>query len=180
MMEKRDPKIAKAFDYIVANGFRKLAEGNIVELSIWEKFFSLLVPVILTTRHEHIDRDLVITFSVYCRSIRDYLREELGNDLAFIILNPSIISVGERKVAHLKNTAIARGQTLSQLLRSFHPDSNAPELDEPTIVSILTQQAQAGAIGFEPAQEDEIHTLAITDMTIDEIHESVRQFLLTL
>jgi gluconate kinase len=181
MMEKRDPVIKEAFDNMAANGFRKLAAGESVSFEIWEKFFSLLVPAIKNTQEKTGNgKNLVITFSVYCRSVRDYLRSQLGEKLAFIVLNPSVENVGFRKVQHLRNTASERGQTLSQFLRSFNPNSDAPDLEENVIVEMLTSQARAGAVGFEPAAADEPRTLAVGDMSVDEIHQTVLEFIKTL
>ena len=162
MIAKRDPDIKAAFDHMAANGFSKLSAGEVTEFSAWEPFFSRLYPAILSAREAAgADKDMVVTFSVYLRSIRDYLRQHLGESLIFVVLNPSVDSVGFRKVAHLKNTAAARGQTLSQFLRSFHPDSDAPDIEESVLVGILTEQARAGGKGFEPAFPDEMRTLAV-------------------
>jgi gluconate kinase len=181
MMEKRDPVIKEAFDNMAANGFRKLAAGETVSFEVWEKFFSLLVPAIKNVQEKiEKDQNLVITFSVYCRSVRDYLRSQLGEKLAFVVLNPSIENVGFRKVLHLRNTASERGQTLSQFLRSFNPNSDAPDLEESVIVEMLTSQARAGAVGFESASSDEPRTFAIGDMAVDEIHQIVLEFIKTL
>lgn len=177
MMEKRDPNIKEAFDNMIENGFKKIASGETVDFQVWENFFSKLVIDIKAARNSLDDKNLVVTFSVYLTSVRDYLRQQLGEDLAFIVLNPSIEHVGIRKVDHLRNTAATRGQSLSQFLRSFNPDSNAPELDEDTIIQLLTDQAKAGAVGFEPATSDEPRTLAIGDLTPNEIREEVLKFL---
>lgn len=179
MMAKRDPAIKDAFDNMVENGFKKLAAGEKADFDSWVNFFSKLVPSIREAKNAAGDQTLVVTFSVYLRSVRDYLREQLG-DVIFVVLNPSIDNVGHRKVEHLRNTAAARGQTLSQFLRSFNPDSNAPELEESVIIQLLTDQARAGAVGFEAAQADEPHTIAIGDATPEEIRQKVHQYLATL
>jgi len=103
-----------------------------------------------------------------------------------VVLNPSIDKVGSRKVRHLKNTAEGRGQTLSQFLKSFHPGSeDTPDLSEEVITQMLTDQARAGLVGFEPAgasagadagASTEPRTLAIGDMEAAEVHQAVLDF----
>ena len=115
----------------------------------------------------------MVIFSVYLQKVRDYLRKELGDDLAFVVLNPSIENVGLRKVQHLRSTASERGQALSQFLRSFNPDADAPEMEESAIVELLTSQAKAGANGFEPARANELRTMGVGDMSVAEIHTAV-------
>jgi hypothetical protein len=99
-----------------------------------------------------------------------------------VVLNPSIEKVGFRKVQHLKNTAEARGQTLFQFLKSFHPpgSEDTPDLSEEVIVGMLTEQARAGLVGFEPADEAETRTLAIGDMEVADVHKAVVEFAKTL
>ncbi len=177
MMAKRDPQIQAAFDVMISQGFQALAAGGSPQFSVWENFFSILIPAVLHEHESQPDKDIVVTFSVYLRSVRDYLRRQVKN-LIFIVLNPDIEHVAARKVQHLRNTATSRGQTLSHFLRSFNPDSDAPELEESVIIDLLTGQARSGAVGFEPAGDDETRTLGITgDKTIDEVHEAVMQFI---
>lgn len=179
MMAKRDPLVKEAFDGMIANGFRKLAAGEPVDPNVWLTFFALLCPAVVAARQQIGDQDLVVSFSVYLRTVRDYLRQQLEG-VGFVVLDPSIGSVAERKVAHLRDTAAARGQTLSQFLRSFNPSSDAPELEEAVIVGMLTEQAQAAANGFEPAAADEPRTLAVGDLSAEEVHRAVRAFLPSL
>lgn len=180
MMAKRDPIVKEAFDNMIANGFSKLQAGQSVDPTVWETFFALLCPAILSAREASGEKDLVVTFSVYLRSVRDFVRQQLGADLAFVVLNPSIENVGLRKVAHLRNTAAERGLTLSAFLRSFNPSSDAPELPEETIIELLTNQAKGGAVGFEPAEVDEPRTLPIGDVSVEDARQSVLAFLSTL
>jgi hypothetical protein len=179
MMAKRNPEVQAAFDNMIAHGFTTLASGQSPDFSVWEGFFSKLVPAIKDARENHPEKDLVVTFSVYLRSVRGYLRQHIEN-LIFIVLNPEIEHVAARKVQHLRNTAAARGQTLSQFLRSFNPDSDAPEMEENAIIEILTAQARSGAVGFEPAGDDEDRTLSICgDKTVDEVYLAASQFIAT-
>lgn len=109
MIAKRNPDIKAAFDEMVSKGFSKLAAGETVEFSAWEPFYSRLCPAILAAREAiGTSKNIVVTFSVYVRAVRDYLRQHLGPTLAIVILNPAIEDVGYRKVAHLKNTATER------------------------------------------------------------------------
>lgn len=178
MMKNRDPAIKEAFDNMIANGFGKLSKGEEVEFSAWENFFSLLCPAVLAAQSKlPTNTNLVVSFSVYLEKVRDYLRQHLSNDIRFIILNPSIEHVAIRKVNHLKNTAAERGQTLSQFLRSFHPDSDAPDMEESVLIGILTEQARGGSVGFQGKQAGEANTLEVGDKTADEVYEAAHAFL---
>eukprot|EP01124_Arcella_intermedia_P014803 TRINITY_DN2136_c0_g1_i2.p1 TRINITY_DN2136_c0_g1~~TRINITY_DN2136_c0_g1_i2.p1 ORF type:complete len:236 (-),score=37.97 TRINITY_DN2136_c0_g1_i2:8-715(-) len=178
MISKRDPTIKAAFDNMAANGFTKLSANEPTDPSTWYPFFDLLCPAILSARQAvGPEKNFVVTFSVYLRHVRAYVRGKLGESLAFVVLNPSVEDVASRKVAHLRNTAESRGLTLSQFLRSFHPDSDAPEMEESAIIEILTQQARAGANGFEPASPEEPNTLGIQGMTKEEAHATTKKFL---
>lgn len=180
MMEKRDPAVKAAFDAMVANGFVKLASGETPDPQAWETFYNLLCPAITEARAKLGDKPMVVTFSVYLRSARDSLREKLPG-VAFVVLNPNIDDVGFRKADHLRNTAQARGMTLSQFLKSLTPGAeNAPDMEESAIVGLLTAQAKAGAVGFEPAQKDEPRTLGLGTVTVDEAYEEVMKFVKTL
>ncbi len=180
MMAKRDPEIQSAFDNMMVNGFRSLANGIIPDFVVWENFFSKLIPVIQQFHENNPTKDLIVTFSVYLQSIRDYLRNQI-RDLIFIVLNPSVDNVATRKIQHLRNTATSRNQTLSQFLRSFNPDSDAPEMEESAIVDLFTAQTRAGSVGFEPANNDEIRTIGISgDKTIDEVHNEALTFIATI
>jgi gluconate kinase len=182
MMANRDPDVKAAFDNMIANGFSKLAQGQSVEWAVWENFFSKLCPAINAARETIGEKSMVVTFSVYLRSVRDYLRQNLGapGELAFVVLNPSVESVGARKVQHLKNTAEERGQTLSQFLRSFNPSSDAPDMEEDVLVGLLTAQAKSGAVGFEAGAADEPRTTTVGDMPLADVHNAVRTFISTL
>lgn len=180
MMAKRDPEIQAAFDQMIAKGFSVLAKGEQPDFIVWENFFSKLIPCIQSTHALYPNHHMIVSFSVYLRSIRDYLRNHI-DDLLFIVLNPDIEHVALRKVQHLRNTAAARGQTLSQFLRSFNPDSNAPEMEESAIIEILTAQAKSSAVGFEPANADEDRTLSISgDKSIDEVYAEALHFINSL
>jgi hypothetical protein len=129
MMKKMNPDTKAAFDAMAAGGFKRLAAGEETEWGAWEGFFSRLCPAVIAARAKcGPSQNFVVTFSVYLRSVRDYLRKQLGDELAFVVLNPSIENVGLRKVQHLRNTASGRGQTLSQFLLSFHPGSGTRTL----------------------------------------------------
>jgi gluconate kinase len=181
MMAKQDPEIKKLFDDMIANGFRKLAAGETVPLDVWTPFFSRLCTAVNDVRKLNPNKNLVVTFSAYTKQVRNFIREQLGADIGMVVLNPSIEKVGFRKVQHLKNTAEARGQTLSQFLKSFHPGSeDTPDLSEEVIVGMLTEQARAGLVGFEPADEAETRTLAIGDMEVADVHKAVVEFAKTL
>lgn len=181
MMERRDPVVKTAFDQMIQHGFQKLAAGEAVPFNVWENFFKLLCDAVVDYREKlGPSFKLVVSFSVYLRSVRDYIRSRLGSDLAFVVLNPSIESVGVHKVEHMRNTASQRGLTLSAFLRSFNPDSDAPEMEEESIIQLLTAQARQGAVGFEPAAADEPRTLGIGDVSVEEVHQRVREFVRTL
>ena len=47
-------------------------------------------------------------------------------------------------------------------------------------MAILSAQARAGAVGFEPAAEDESRTLDVGDMTAMEVLDKVRDFAVSL
>lgn len=177
MMKNIDPEVKSSFDNMIANGFGKISKGEAVPMEVWSNFFSRLCPVVSKAREENVGKNMIVSFSVYLRSVRDYIRQQLGPELKFVVLNPSIEKVGERKVQHLKNTATARGMTLGQFLKSLTPGSeNQPDLEDNVIAEMLTQQAKAGAVGFEAAAEDEPNTLAVGDMTVPEIHQAVLEF----
>jgi len=177
MLAKRDPIIKEAFDTMAQQGFAKLTVKEDVPFSIWEQFFNLLCNEIIKVQTKYPEQVIVITFSVYLRSIRDYIRNRLPN-IRFIILDPNIEIVANRKVQHLRNTAQSRNLTLSQFLRSFHPDSDAPDMEESTIIGLLTDQAKNSAIGFENAGIEEVNTLGITgDLSIEEVYLKALEFI---
>jgi adenylylsulfate kinase-like enzyme len=180
MMKSQDPVVKAAFDQMIAQGFQALGKGEAVDFSVWKQFFDLLIPKLQQFRHElPANANLVVTFSVYLQSIRQYLRQELGEDLQFVILNPSVEDVAMRKVNHLQNTAKARNQTLSQFLRSITPNApaDAPELPEETIVEIFKGQTRASAAGFEGKQENEVCSIELGDLSVDQLLTEVLQFL---
>lgn len=187
MMQNQSPVVKQAFDRMVTEGFQALSAGKKeedVEFEVWKDFFDLLIPVIQQTHHhlsssssEH-PQHLVVTFSVYLHRVREYLRQQIGNHLQFVVLNPSAEDVAVRKVTHLQNTAKSRNQTLSQFLRSLTPNSeNAPELPEEMIVEILKNQSKASASGFEGKVEHEVNTLELGDMPVEVLLQEVLAFL---
>lgn len=181
MMAKRNPEVKDLFDCMISNGFARLAAGETVPLDAWTPFFSRLCVAVNTARAADPTKCMVVTFSVYQKQVRQFIREQLGADLGMVVLNPSIEMVGYRKVQHLKNTANARSLTLSQFLKSFHPGSeDTPDLSEEVITQMLTDQAKAGFVGFEPADESEPRTLAVGNMKAEEVYETVLAFANTL
>lgn len=179
MMQAQDPLVKASFDRMIAEGFGKLSKQETVDFAVWQQFFDLLIPAILQARDQlPSDKHLVVTFSVYLQSIRDYLRQALGPHLQFVVLNPAVAEVAKRKVAHLQNTAKARNQTLSEFLRSLSPNAaDAPELPEEVIVSIFEGQTRNSAMGFEGKAADEDRCLELTDLSVEQLTTQVLQFL---
>lgn len=183
MNAKRDPEIKLLFDNMYENGIAKLLAGEEPVLSTFHEFFDRLVPAILEVRNNNPERDFVVTFSVYMRETRDYIRALLGQQLAFIVLNPSIEKVADRRVRHWQESAKERNQSLWQFLTtSIMPNipPETPEMAEDAILAALYAYASSGATGFESAQEDEPATLGINDCTIDEAHKRIVKFLYAL
>jgi hypothetical protein len=183
MMAKRDPEIQGLFDKMIENGFKKLAGGETPAFDSWTAFFDRLVPVVKVahTAASKDGKDLVVTFSVYLRAVRDYLRQQFQpeiTDTYFVILHPDVNVVAQRKVQHLRNTAEARELTLSAFLRSFNPASDAPELSEEAIAAIFNGQTEASSRGFEGKQDDEPNTLLIssTNMSVGDERDEVISF----
>lgn len=182
MMAKRDSEIQALFDAMVEGGFKKLAAGETPDAAVWEAFFVRLAPAVkeAATRAATEGKQLVVSFSVYLRSVRDAVRRLLAPeiDVFFVVLAPDVDVVATRKVDHLRNTAASRGLTLSQFLRSFNPSSDAPDLSEEQIAAIFNGQTQAAANGFEAAQADEPQTLGLasTDLTVEQERDAVLAF----
>ena len=116
------PNVRKnSFNVMMSEGFGKLSKGEHVDVAVWENFFCLLCPVIKAVKNDCHPKNLVVSFSVYLRCVRDFLRTELGPDLGFVVLNPNVDKVAERKVAHLQETASQRGMTLGAFLDLLLP-----------------------------------------------------------
>eukprot|EP01104_Vermistella_antarctica_P004211 TRINITY_DN14705_c0_g1_i1.p2 TRINITY_DN14705_c0_g1~~TRINITY_DN14705_c0_g1_i1.p2 ORF type:complete len:272 (+),score=65.76 TRINITY_DN14705_c0_g1_i1:101-817(+) len=183
MMKKRDPAVKEAFDTMIAQGFGKLKEGETPDLSVWSGFLSLAAADITRRRADAGDVPFVVTFSIYLRSVRDYLRETLGSDLLFVVLNPDIELVAQRKAQHLLNAAEAQGKTLSQFFRAFHPDSTEPDQPNEVIMEMLRGQSRTGGKGFEAAQKDEPGAWGldvIEGMDAKEVHRQTSAYLTSL
>merc|ERR1712154_531822 len=52
----------------------------------WEPFYAALCDDVQAWRAGNRGADLVVTHSIYCRSMRDFVRKRLGDDLVFIAL----------------------------------------------------------------------------------------------
>lgn len=189
MMEKRDPHLKTLFDTMISEGFQKLSAGEVIaDNTVWTNFFDALFPALENAFAETktAGKTLIVSFSVYLQHVRDYIRAhfaalEAPVAVHFVVLSPRVEDVAQRKVQHLKNTAEARNLTLSQFLRSFNPNSDAPELSEEEISAIFVGQTMASAKGFESKGENEEKTLLIDgNVTADEAKDRVLQYFATL
>ena len=176
MKDKRDPELKQLFDNMYEKGLARISCGD-PSMQVFEDFFTRLAPDVLAVRNQNPDRHLVVSFSVYLREVRDMVRRLFGEDLHFIVLNPSIEKVARRRVQHWQDTAKERGLTMFQFLTTWGVPEGTPVQPDEEVIANLLAYATNGAKGFEAAQSDEPNTLSIDDCTIEEAHSQARQYL---
>jgi len=179
MMARRDPALNEIFDTMMEKGYGALASGAAAPLDVWVPFHSRLCAAIRKIREDNIARDLVVSFSVHMASVREYIREQLGSSLLFVILYPSVDQVGRRRYEHLKETAALKKMTLAQTLHLFRGPHASPEADlsEDVLLQILTDHARDDMKLYERPQSSEKNTLEVGDGGVAEVDKQVQEFM---
>ena len=137
-------------ELMVKKGYFALFEGNKPDISVWKPFYTLFSNEIIKQRKIYPNKNMVISHAVYLREVRDLLRELLGNNLIFIILNTSTDLLLKRKLIYIEETAQRIGKTGKEYLKSL---GSSFEKATKTITMAYN--------GFETIQYNEMNTYQI-------------------
>lgn len=155
IMEKKDElqrsnALMVAVELSKKHGFQALFDGKSTDLAVWTPFYSLVCDEVKRTRVQFEDKHIVITHAVYLRSVRDYIRETLGGEVTFLILNTSTNLLPVRGVNRISEIAKRNKQTPQQYL-----DQWQVKLEDIHAKMVRNQR------GFELMQQDEPDTFQL-------------------
>jgi len=166
---KRSKKLEESYMKCMKDGYEALFSGKSPDLSAWTPFYSLLCAEVKRMRGKYADKHVVVTHAIYLRSIRDLIRETLGEEVLFIILNPPVNVLGDRAVKRVLEYAKKAKQTPQQYLHGWGID-----LDEIHGMTVRNSK------GFELKQKDEANSLQIdidAAMTPEDVFKAAKQSL---
>lgn len=168
---KRSKELEAAFTLCTKQGFEALFNGESPDLSVWTPFFSMLCVEVGRARDKYKDKDMVVTYAVYLRSIRDYIRKTLKNEnVTFLILNPPPALLADRGMKRVLEVAEKARKTPQQYLQEWGID-----LDQ--IKGMQFRMTN----GFEVKQMDEPDTVQIDvdkQMSKEDVFEEAKRLLL--
>jgi len=138
-------------------GYKQILKGITVDPKIWEDFYNLLCDDILRERTK-LGGQWVVCQAVYTKAGRDVIRNMLGDDLAFVVLES-----GEDDI-----------QVERMVKRSLGDGEITKEVKEET-----RKKYAVYAGGHEPVEDDELNTFSIyvtKDMTPDDVAKAALEF----
>jgi gluconate kinase len=147
MVARTDPQLKKIYDDCATNAFGGLFVGREVALAEWQPFVDLLLAEVKRKWVESAPKSMVVTWSVYPKSLRDYIRTQLP-DVQFVVLFDAG-SAARRKAQQTIDQAHADGKTLAEFLSTFGIVGDAA-----TEAALVARMATVQR-GFEPASGDE-------------------------
>jgi len=171
LLKTRPSEMAKAVTEAIGVGRTKLGKGEYVPWKVWEDFYRLLSRDIASRCGTMREQDFIITFAVYQRSERDYLREMLGRNLTFLLLNVPEELLAERIHDRTRHKAKEKGMTLEEYCSAFHPGKTATE---------VFADWKLRRSGFQPKQLDEPNTVQIDvtwEMSKDHVARAAAELL---
>ena len=115
---------------------------------------------------EQKDRDIVVSFSLYTRGMRDWVRDRLPG-VTMVLLDADARKLAARKAAQTVAAAEADGKTLEEFLSRFDPEKYKGYTYEK-----LVEAASNNYRGFQPASDGEVHVDA-REAGIDDVHAAL-------
>lgn len=194
MLEKRSPRMKDAWTRMEKEGFGRLFKGEEAPLEYWQPFHSMLCEGVAKAWEQCAPSNMVVTFSVYSRLVRDYIRSQLPQvmeiprapplthslslKVQFIVLNDVLGAATERKVQQVVDSAKAEGKGLSEFLSKFGADW-AARSDEESLAHLREYcgSVQRGLAPYD-ASCGEFGIDITSGMTCDDVFTRARSLLL--
>eukprot|EP01094_Clydonella_sp_ATCC50884_P009260 TRINITY_DN18783_c0_g1_i1.p1 TRINITY_DN18783_c0_g1~~TRINITY_DN18783_c0_g1_i1.p1 ORF type:complete len:294 (+),score=70.26 TRINITY_DN18783_c0_g1_i1:269-1150(+) len=155
MVAARSAELTTVYGRCVADGFGRLFKNEPAEMSAFTDFYDLMVRDIAAQVQSlpatPARRVLVVTHSVFLRSVRHYIRTELLR-LPFVtraltvVLDPPPALLTERKMHLMRAEAAAEGRSVPEFCAARGMDGIACDDDFAAVHA-------SWHVGFEPAQE---------------------------
>lgn len=168
-MKNRSPQLTKAFDLLMT-GIESVNHGHKPTLCHWKPFYDLVIPQIKRARLAYPNKHMVISHAVYPKIVRDYIRNQFGNELSFIIINTHRDICTERRRSRLNESIAAAG---AAAIEEFLLNGMGSSIKEQE-----TRWSKASH-GFEIMRDDEPNTFQIdaSKMTKDEFFAAGQKIL---
>ena len=147
--------------------FGDMFEGKSVELERWLPFHRAICQAVRAAWLAS-DKSMVVSFSVYRRDVRDFIRAQLP-EVRFVVLDDVAGGAARRKLRQVLAAAEAANQTLAEFLSKF------PGWEDGVTEEALLERLQKIQRGFEPADESkgEIRIDVLEGMTSEEVLEKI-------
>ena len=165
---------------VTKNIFRAFYEYWLQEkeapLELWRPYFQMFIDKAVEQYRKSPDTDIVITFSTYPRTARDFARAEIkratGQDLTMILLSMSIDDYARRQKNKLVEWAAAHKQTIEEVWNSHFEDKG--EYSEEKLDATYREAKEFR--GLEPIQADEenSYTVSTDNFHVDVVPEVTR------
>jgi len=129
----------------------------------WEQFYSLCLKTYAERKDEFQNECVIFDHAVYVRENRDYIRQLLGEDLIFLLLDTSPELLYDRIEKRTTSQAEANGMTLEQWVKSWN---NGHTVDS------VKKMWRRNITGFQPMQADEPNTFQIiidSNVNVDDV-----------
>lgn len=168
-LAKRSAEMAAAWKLIV-KAYEGLWDGIDVPMEEWTTFLDLLIEEVKRTQAAHPERTLVVTFSIYVKAVRDYVRERLPG-ARVLVLNDVDGGAPRRKLQMTLDAAAKEGKTLEEFLQTYGTDWK--DLTEEALFAKLCRFQG----NFEAAHDDEFGLDVTRDMDAMQVAQHVRQLM---
>ena len=163
---KRSKEMRDACRKMMREGYFKLNVDEKPNLNVWIPFYKLLCDEVLKIKKKYPSKNIIITQSVYIYEVRKYIRDYLGNNLLFIILNTDSNLLVERIIERHSAQAKELGQTFEEY--------QGKTVDE------FKKNCALWSKGFELMVKDEINTYQIDidkNVTINHVFNKAKDIL---
>lgn len=176
MLAKGDEHVKQTYAKVVEQGFGPLLRGEpCPPLQVWKPFLDLLCHDVLRVWNSYPLSSLVVTFSVYPKFLRDYIRRFFSpTQMSVVVLNDVASAAVERKMAQVMKAA--EGQKIQDFLGKFGGDwAKAHEMTDEECVQLMKKKMMETENGFEKAGDDEIGIDVTNDTKSDDVLQIVKQ-----
>eukprot|EP01084_Bolivina_argentea_P078856 143094_1 len=148
------------------NGYDALWRDEKPPLSVWTPYYKLLAEEIKKVQSIYNDKNIIITQAAYPFIVRQYLRDILGNQLIFIIINVSTDILIKRVMDRMTKEGAEIGQTLEERVKSF--GATMKQFEQQLVICMK---------GFDLKQNNEPNTYQIdvdANMSSDQVFQTAQ------
>jgi len=120
MLAEVAPERAALARDMVDNCYNKISAGGEPVRESYENFYGAMLKDVRSCRAEFDRQDIVISHAPYLKTMRDYCRTQLGDELTVLVINVPVSLLQERVKKRLEAFATAQGKSVEEFIMQGH------------------------------------------------------------